>query len=361
MFKKISILFLSVSIFVGCNSSEEPEPTVTDNFDRQAMLTNITDNIILPAYEDFSTKMNALKSDGTTFASTPTLTNLENLRTSWLVAYKSWQHIEMFNLGKAEELEYSFYMNIYPLTVSDVENNIATGSYDLNSSNNHDAQGFPALDYLLFGVADSDTAILAKYESTPNGNNYAKYLLDVLSQMNTLTEQVVLDFKSNRDSFVTSTANTATSNVNKLINDYIFYYEKGLRAGKFGIPAGIFSSTPLPEKVEGYYSKIYSKDLALEALSAVKIIFKGDSNTTSFAQYLEALNRGDLASSIKNQFELANTQINTLNVNFSEQVNTDNSAMLKSYDELQKAVILLKLDMLQALNVSVDYRDSDGD
>jgi hypothetical protein len=32
------------------------------------------------------------------------------------------------------------------------------------------------------------------------------------------------------------------------INDYIFYYEKRLRAGKFYIPAGIFSN-PLPEKV----------------------------------------------------------------------------------------------------------------
>ena len=46
MIKKISLLFLSVAFFFGCGSSEETEPTVTDNFDRQAMLTNIADNII---------------------------------------------------------------------------------------------------------------------------------------------------------------------------------------------------------------------------------------------------------------------------------------------------------------------------
>jgi hypothetical protein len=42
-------------------------------------------------------------------------------------------------------------------------------------------------------------------------------------------------------------------------------------------------------------------------------------------------------------------------------IETDNTAMTMSYDELQKAVVLLKVDMLQALNVSVDYIDADGD
>ncbi len=35
--------------------------------------------------------------------------------------------------------------------------------------------------------------------------------------------------------------------------------------------------------------------------------------------------------------------------------------MLTAYDELQKAVVLLKVDMLQALNIQVDFVDADGD
>jgi hypothetical protein len=35
--------------------------------------------------------------------------------------------------------------------------------------------------------------------------------------------------------------------------------------------------------------------------------------------------------------------------------------MTNAYDELQKVVILLKVDMLQAFNVNVDYVDADGD
>ncbi|MDX6747337.1 imelysin family protein [Polaribacter sp. PL03] len=366
MFKRFLILFVSVITMYACSSSEGGTPVVTDSFDRSAMLVNIADNIIIPAYDDFSSKMTALKIAGETFTSNPNQVNLDGLRASWLTAYKTWQHVEMFNIGEAEELQFSFYMNIYPLTVQDVEDNIANGSYDLNSVNNHDAQGFPALDYLLYGVAVTDAAILEKYTTATNNDNYKKYITDVLKQMNTLTTSVVSAFKAERNTFITSTQNTATSVVNKLVNDYIFYYEKGLRATKFGIPSGVFSSTTLPEKVEGFYKNDISKDLALESLTAVKNVFEGKYYASSdvgigFKDYLIKLNRTDIATSITNQFSVATTEINKLDNSFSTQVNTDNTAMTRSYDELQKVVVFLKVDMLQAFDINVDYVDADGD
>ena len=35
--------------------------------------------------------------------------------------------------------------------------------------------------------------------------------------------------------------------------------------------------------------------------------------------------------------------------------------MLAAYDELQANVVLLKVDMFQALNIKVDFVDADGD
>ena len=366
MFRRFLLLFISIVTLHACSSSEEIVPTITDSFDRNALLVNIADNIIIPAYEDFSSKMGALNTAGETFTTTPNQANLEALRSSWFAAYKVWQHIEMFDIGKAEELQFKFYMNIYPVTVSDIEDNIASGSYDLNSVNNQDAQGFPALDYLLHGLADTDTAILEKFTNAENNDNYKNYITAVLNQMHTLTLSVVSDFKTQKGAFVTSTENTATSSLNKLINDYIFYYEKGLRANKFGIPAGTFSSTPLPDKVEGRYKNDVSKELALEALTAVQNLFEGkhyNAETTgvSFKDYLITLNRTDIATSISNQFNTASTQVQTLENSFATQINTNNTEMTRSYDELQIAVVLLKVDMLQAFNISVDYVDADGD
>ena len=211
MFKRILLLFVAIVTICACSSSEEIAPEQVDSFDRSAMMKNIADNIIIPAYEDFNSKMSALKIVGETFITTPNQSNLDALRASWFAAYKTWQSVEMFDIGKAEELQFKFYMNVYPVTVNDIEDNIANGSYDLNSVNNHDAQGFPALDYLLHGLADTDVAILDKYTTGENKDNYKNYISAVLGQMNTLTTSVASDFKAQRNIFVESTENTATS------------------------------------------------------------------------------------------------------------------------------------------------------
>ncbi|WP_440067111.1 imelysin family protein [Tenacibaculum discolor] len=367
MIKKFLPFLLLAVVVYACSSDSSDNPTPSDGFDRGAMLTHLADNIIIPSFEAFDSQLTTLGTKATSFTDAPNATTLTEVRTAWLNAYKAWQHVEMFNIGKAEELGFVNFFNIYPLTVADVESNISNGTYDLNSSNNHDAQGFPALDYLLYGVAANDIAILEKYTTDANAANYKKYITDVIAQMSGLTTTILNDWKgSYRDEFVASTANTASSSLNKLVNDFIFYYEKGLRANKFGIPAGNFSSTPLPEKVEAYYNRVVSKALALEALIAVQDFFNGNNfnaagSGISFKSYLEYLKRGDLVNLINTQFNTAETQVSTLNDDFYQQINTDNTQMTKSFDELQKVVVYLKVDMLQAFNVSVDYVDADGD
>ncbi len=364
--KIIGLLVLAVVIY-ACSKSESITPDPTDNFDRKEMLTHIADNLIIPAFEDFNTKSTALKTAATDFSNSPTAQSLTALRNAWYTAYKTWQHIEMFNIGKAEELQFVNFINIYPVTVADVDANITSGTYDLNHSNNHDAQGFPALDYLLYGVGSDDTAILEKYTTNANAANYKKYLTDIATKINGITKQVLDDWKgSYYDKFINNSGNTATSSLNKLVNDYIYYYEKGLRANKIGIPAGNFSATSLPEKVEAFYRKDISKELALEALTAVQNFFTGKHYSSNNAKlglnvYLQSLNKASLATNITNSLATARTQLNTLDANFYQQIKTDNTAMTKTYDALQKVVVLLKVEMLQAFKINVDYVDADGD
>lgn len=369
MLKRIFTFFIAGLVLYACSSTAEGGDVNSDNFDREQLLSNLANNIIVPAFNDFSSKINSLQTAATTFTTTPNQENLTALRSSWLNAYKIWQHVAMFEIGKAEELQFVNFINIYPLTVQDVENNISSGTYDLNSANNHDAQGFAALDYLIYGVADTDAAILAKYTTDANADNYKAYITDVVAKMQEVTTAINNDWNgSYKNSFITASGNTASSSLNKLVNDFIFYYEKRLRANKVGIPAGIFStnSQPLPEKVEAFYNQNVSKELALEAYTAVKNVFQGKAYNTSstgesFKTYLVSLNRNDIVTSIENQLATAETKLNSLNNNFYSQVNTNNALMTETYDELQKLVVLFKVDMLQAFDISVDYVDADGD
>jgi predicted lipoprotein len=367
MFKKSFLAVVILTALFACTSDDTNTSSERDNFDRTAMLSNLADNIISPAYQDLDSKLGMLVTAKNDFIATPSQTTLDNFRDSWFTAYKIWQYVEMFNIGKAEEIQYHFQMNIYPTNSTDIENNISSGTYDLTIPNNNDAVGFPALDYLLYGIAQTDAAIIEKYSTNTEATKYKTYISDITDQMKSLNQEVLSDWNNSyRDTFVSSIENTASSAVNKFVNDYIFYYEKGLRANKIGIPAGIFSTTPLPEKVEGFYNKEISKELSITALNAVQDIFNGkEYNSTatgsSFSAYLTQLNKADLATMINNQFDVAREKIEVLDVSFYNQVITDNTKMTQAYDALQVAVVLLKVDMLQAFNISVDYVDADGD
>ena len=50
--------------------------------------------------------MTLMKNAGQTFTTSPNQNTLDEFRSSWLEAYKIWQRVEMFNIGKAEELQY---------------------------------------------------------------------------------------------------------------------------------------------------------------------------------------------------------------------------------------------------------------
>lgn len=367
--KKLIVLLFVPMLLVNCGS-KDGDGMDADRFDRAAMLTNWADNLIIPAFSDFVTQLQTMDDAVAAFSASPSTQNLTDLRTAWLDAYKAWQWVDMYDIGKAEKITLRNYINVYPVASADMVATLLSGSYDLSSVNRQDEQGFPALDYLLHGLAETDEAIVAFYTDGTDGAKYKQYLKDVSARMLSLSQSVLDDWTGGyRDTFVDRSGSSATESVNKLVNDYLFYYEKHLRAGKVGIPAGVFSTNPLPDRVEALYSG-HSKVLFNEALDAAQAFFNGIhfGNTTdgiSLDDYLlevNAVREGeDLAALIDGQFSTSRTAAIGISDDFSTQVGTNNTLMLQAYDALQANVVYMKVDMLQALNINVDYVDGDGD
>ena len=330
------------------------------------MISNWVDNIIIPSFSYFDLSLASLDESLDLFISNPNISTLQNASNQWLISYKIWQHIEMFDIGLAEVINYKGKMNIYPTDSTLINNNILNGGYDLNNNNNFDARGFPALDYMLHGLSSDESSIVDFYIEN---ENHSSYLLDLINIMIENTNLIIDEGDNSRDDFVESTSNTATSSINKMTNDFIYYYEKGFRANKIGIPAGIFSNTSLPDKVEAYYKRDVSKDLALEALLATKNFFSGKHygsnlyglSLESYLDFLSVSSENNLSEEILLQFDTAEDQINILNNDFVQQIETNNTQMLYVYDAIQQLVVSFKVDMLQALSISVDYVDADGD
>ncbi|WP_340103936.1 imelysin family protein [Rhodohalobacter sp. 8-1] len=366
------LLLLSLTLFIVWSCSDSSTSGLNeDNFDREAILVNWADNIIVPSLENFALEAESLHTAANEFSSNPSQQTLTTLRDTWLESYTAWQHVSMFEMGPAMDLRYRDNLNIYPTDTEEIIDNIEEGTYNLELPSLNNSQGFPALDYLLFGLDDSDDAILGFYTTHENAAAYKTYITDLSKRIDSLTESVLEDWNSGyRDEFVSNTGSGANSSLDMMVNDYIFYYEKILRAGKIGIPAGVFSGTPLETHVEGYYSEVYSKTLFLESLRASQNFFNGrhfEAETTgeSLHSYLEYLNTtkngSSLANLINSQFEEVRMEAQSLSGNLSTQVETNNTEMLLTYDALQQNVVYMKVDMLQALNINVDYVDADGD
>ena len=367
-----SLIFSFIFLF-SC-SEDNSTPASSDNYDRKELLSNLVNNIIIPAHQNFNNELQLFESTVNSFDDDRSISNLEMIQDQFIVAYRAWQYIEMFNIGYAEEIYYASKMNIYPANTTRILENINSDNVDLDgNSNQFSAQGFPAIDYLLFGLAENNIQILDIYSI--DYNSTFTYLNLLVSKMIENTDAVIDYWETNRQDFINSTGNTSSSSLNMLANDFVYYYEKGLRANKIGIPAGVWSGE-LPQNVEAYYKSDISKILAIEGLQACTNFFKGihfgESQTNGeglydYLAYLDDTNYSDssmfigLQDDILDSFDNSMIKLEQLNNNFALQIETDNIKMLEAYDAIQQGVVRLKTNMLSILGISVDYYDADGD
>jgi predicted lipoprotein len=375
--KNVSLLFLFICLalsIVAC-SSDDSEDDINDtanNFDRSKMLVNWADNIIIPSYQIFVSKTNDLKLASDAFIAETNQDNLNTLRTEWQEAYIAWQGVEMFDIGPARDVVLRSFINTYPSNTENIDTFIETQDYNLLDSNLNDEQGFPALDYLLFGLAETDAELLELFDNDFNGEKYRQYVSDVVNRIDNLSSQVLEAWQNGyREVFVQNSGSSANSSTNRMANVFMEYYEVRLRNGKIGFPAGVYSGGEAqPTRVEAFFKRDLSKTLCLEALTAHQNFFNGvatntSTNAESFADYLNFLNTikngENLSSLINNQYDVINDNINGLDDSFYNQINTNNNRMLEAFESLQDNVVFLKSDMFSALSIALEFDSGDGD
>lgn len=382
------ILLAALSLTgISCSSDGSGTDTVqpADHFDRAQMLSHWADNFITPAYAQFLNKSESLTAAVQAFNAQPGNATLKAVRDALDEAMLSYQYIGFYRFGKAEEVDvnFQFRVNTYPVNTERIEENAISGNDNFTQLNEIKfgkiAQGLPAIDYMVnnFGTT-SDEGIIQKFTTSTHAAAYRTYLEKIAQEIKR-TAKLVNDSWNSTDkaAFLSNTGNNASTSLNLLSNAYIQYYEKNLRAGKFGYPAGVLtpmylnlSSEIKPELIESRFSPAKSKRYALEGIKAMQDFYngKGVNGKTgpSYRQYLEYIaktnsNAGTIAANIDANFVAAYTTTQGLADNFQTQLAQDPQKMKDVYYILQKNVPLMKVDMAQLMNITVSYMDTDGD
>ena len=340
-------------------------------FERAEMLENLGINYIIPAYQAFQASMGALDAAGNNFAADPTPETLEALQGRLKDARTTWQDVALFQFGPAETFALRGSLNTYPTDTDQINNNITSGSYVLGTLDNIDAGGFPALDYLINGLGTSTGEILPYYTTDNEAAARTQYVLDNISFIKGLVDSVVGRWLPGGGNFIGTFLSAdkggvdVGSSLGQLINAMILHYERFIRDGKIGIPAGVRSSgIPRPTTTEVYYGG-YSLELAIRSMRTLNSVYEGTSfdgaEGIGLQENLEFLDAPDLASDISSTSAEIIGALEQLSDPLSTQIDADTDSVVNTFTKMQELVVLMKADMTSFLGITITFQDNDGD
>lgn len=352
----------------SCTFNEDSLGSTYD-FSQELMLATFADQIFLPRLKNAKDAATTLNTAVAAFTSSPSSTTLTAAQEAFITAYKVYERIEVLQFGPGEDaIVLRSYLNTFPLDTVDLMEALESGeAINFEFASNMDINGFPALDYLLFGR--SNTQLVDLYTTETDRVNYLlKISLDIQSTLTNLETawlstggNYVAEFKTN------STGSASGSSLSLLGNQFALVFEL-TKTYRLLVPIGTLG--PLPDKCEGYYSGI-SRDLVTAQLESLEDLYYGKFENSlidsiGFEEYMielgaETLEGTNLNTIITTQFTKGKTAVLAIPNPMSETLLTNKSLVSNAYTELQKNVGYIKRDMMSEMGVMITYADSDGD
>jgi len=365
--KNIAAIAIILFIAVGCDKNKNKNEI---KFDREIMLQNYAENLIIPAYENALTALNELKIETDVFLENKNNTNLGKVQTAWLHAFEEWQFACMFNVGPAAEQGLNKSLNeeiaTFPISETKVSNILSTGQFSMNDFN-RDARGFLAIEYLVFGgIQISNETILDLFENQPARATYLQALIEnCINRVSSVLGEWNGTYKNQ---FVKNNGTDVGSSTSQLYNEFVKSFET-IKNLKLELPLGLRPGQTQvePQLVQAYYSG-YSMNIIKKHTQAIENTYLGRGKNgvegSSFRDYLKTVVGGpELISQTLTQWSNVVAAQNSVPTNspMSEQINSSPQALLDFRDELQKHTRFFKSDMSSLLGIAITYSSGDGD
>ena len=364
LFQIIGCILLIATI--GCggddNGSMSTDPC-NPEFDQQAFFQQVANNIIVPGYESMQLATSELEIATNDFINQLNEASLIELRNSYAMAYEEWQKVAQFEFGPAKAVFLRNSVNNFPLNEEKVLENIQTGIYDFDMPDRYD-KGFPALDFLLYGIGNSNADVVNKYIIGANNEKFRTYLQNVVQDIVMRITQTNSAWQNGySNEFISNKGTAAGTALSMIINGLNENYEL-IKREKLGVPSGVLTiGIPNPDRVEAFHSGL-SSTLLKTALKATIDLYEG-AGGLGLDDYLDAANakKSDalLSDVIDAQFEAAQDLINTLDLPLDQEINNDVEKVVNAYNAVTRQLVNIKTDMPSVLCVSITYIDNPSD
>lgn len=163
-FKYGAIALALISGLAACGGSGSDEgkvvvPETGFSFDANALIINLSDEVIVKGYSTLADRGEALLQATQTLVATPTQANLEAAQSAWKAARQPWEQGESHIFGPVDSLGIDPHLDSWPLNTTDLKTVLINSSgFDAETIKgwNDDVQGFHTMEFLLFGDGIND-------------------------------------------------------------------------------------------------------------------------------------------------------------------------------------------------------------
>lgn len=151
----IALTLISGLAACGGSGSDEPEVVVPEtgfSFDADALIVNLSDEVIVKGYSTLADRGEALLQATQTLVATPTQANLEAAQSAWKAARQPWEQGESHIFGPVDSLGIDPHLDSWPLNTTDLKTVLINSSgFDAETIKgwNDDVQGFHTMEFLL--------------------------------------------------------------------------------------------------------------------------------------------------------------------------------------------------------------------
>jgi predicted lipoprotein len=377
---------------VSCTKVER-RADVADAPARRALLKNLSERVILPAYESFSDSAATLQAAVDAYASVQTASTRFQAQAIFREAMLAWQQAELFQVGPAANVSNfnpgsaGLRAEIYAWDKDDacvVDRGLVKQVYesdDFTKDVYFYGRGLGALERLLFDESDATACAASDRVATPEAwrelvesgeleARRARYALRVSEVVHARAQELVEAF---RDDFMPELISAGSGSrlfdrtqeaLNALTNA-LFYVDVELRDLKVGGPLGrTLACMDEPCATEHHYAQLSSEAMVAN-LTALKLAFvgappddeRGDA-LWGLSDLLRSVDAAATADQIEALIEAALRAVKALGSHFDEAPRDRNLPGDAAFTALQELADALNTEFLQKLALSPPMRAS---
>ena len=343
-------------ILTACASTSGPSD--------KDVLIGLTDEVILPAYQQLAEESASMKQSVETLCSAPTAASLENARESWRAARAAWMRSEAMWFGPVMDRRSTSLLDWSPTDTTGIDRLLVGGApatvEEIRDTLGSNRRGFGAMEYILYTsnalanpgqaapicpflvglstvVYEESSAILAEWVEGTEGRPAYDYYFSDRAGVSMLPSAAVAEVVRSQFFLIRDIVDVRLASAMGLRDD----------------PADL-------SVIPGNAADNGLQDIRNELLG-MRAIYQGSGKEGVGISHLVAQLSEDTDTRLRVQFDAAFAAIDAVNGPFRDAVAQPTTLVQTLYDRLSDVQRTIGTEVVSLLGVSIGFTDTDGD